>query len=88
MDNAQLRAVMIYQLGAFSAPGVVVDDNTVHKDVLTDEGVGTATPKRIYKAFVRATFVMNGLEDPEWPADWMDLTVAELAAVLLPPGDA
>ena len=76
---------MIYQLGAFNTSGSAIDENTVHGDVLTDEGPGNDTPKRIYKAFIRATFVMNGLPDPTWPEAWMDLTVAELADELLPP---
>jgi hypothetical protein len=81
MTRDQLIAVMIYQLNAFNRSGAVVTEDTVHADILSDQGVGTATPQRIYKSFIRATFVMNGLEDPapRWPSEWTPLTVAELA---------
>ena len=87
MTRTQLVEVMKYQLEGFNSTGQAVTEDTVHSDVLSDEGPGTATPKRIYKAFVRATLVMNGEDDPAWPADWIDLTVGDLADRLLPGED-
>lgn len=84
ISQDQLVEVMIFQLKNFSTDPDSVDENTIHKDVLTEEGFGTATPKRIYKAFIRFTLIHNGNGDPPWPQNWMDLSVRELAEKLIP----
>lgn len=83
MDRDQLVAVMLYQIGAFNQPGTNATEETVHRDVLADEGPGNATPRRIYKSFVRASFSLNNLDDPTWPPNWPELSVGDLADRLL-----
>ena len=83
MDRDELVAVMLYQIGAFNRTGATVNEQTIHRDVLPDEGPGNATPRRIYKAFVRSTFSLNGVESPSWPPNWPELSVSALADRLL-----
>lgn len=83
MTRDQLIDVMIYQLEAFNTTAGAVTKDTVHADILSDDGPGNATPKRIYKSFIRATFALNQAGDPAWPADWMTYTVEDLADELL-----
>jgi hypothetical protein len=80
----QLRAVMRFHLGNFNDEGVTISDATVHNEVLSDsDGFGAASSKRLYKGVIRWTLEKNDGPDPEWPDDWMDLTVTELANALL-----
>lgn len=83
MNRQQLVEVMLYQMGAFNRTGIPVTEATVHASVLTDEGAGTATPQRIYKAFVRASFSLNGASEPSWPPDWTTMSVGALADRLI-----
>lgn len=83
MNREQLVAVMLYQLRAFNRTGTTVSESTVHNTVLSNEGPGSATPQRIYKSFVRATFDLNGVPEPSWPPDWPTMTVGDLASRLL-----
>ena len=80
----QLKEVMKFQLRNLSDanPDDITDD-TIHGDVLSGEGFGTANPQRIYKAFIRYTLIKNGEEDKKWPSNWPQLSVAELADKLL-----
>lgn len=81
ITKAQLIAVMIFQLSNFNRTGSVVDENTVHKDILSeDDGTTSSTSsKNLYKGLVRFTIVANGHEDKKWPNKWMDQTVKDLA---------
>lgn len=83
ISQPQLEAVMIKFLSDFSTSGDTITRDTIHSSVLSDEGIGTATSKRIYKSLVRFTIIRNGGADKAWPPNWMDLSVAELAARLL-----
>jgi hypothetical protein len=84
MTLEQLKEVMKYHLGNFNDEGVAINDDTLHKQVLSDEdGFGAATSKRIYKAVVRWTLKKQCHEDKTWPSDWMELSVKELAPKLL-----
>ena len=84
MNRSELEDVMMYQLSAFNRTDSDVTRDTRHDQILTDEGPGWATPKRIYKAFVRASLCWAGDNDPSWPRDWMTLSVAKLAENFLP----
>jgi len=83
MQREQLVGVMLYQIGGLNRTGSPATESTVHRAVLSDVGPGNATPQRIYKAFVRSTFSLNGQPEPEWPIDWLDLSVGDLADRLL-----
>jgi hypothetical protein len=84
MTEAQLKDVMRFHLRNFNRSSVQVTNLTVHKSILSDtDGFGTATSKRIYKSFIRWTLQNVEKNDPAWPIGWMDLTVNELALVLL-----
>ena len=85
MKKAQLQTVMIFHLKNFAgkkrAPSI--DETTVHNTVLRDnDGIGTANSKRIYKSFVRFTRVNAGFQEKTWPANWMDMSVSDLAEKL------
>ena len=77
----QLKTIMIFHLGNFNSTGAVVDENTIHKDILSDDdGVtGSTSSKKLYKGLIRFTIVTNGHQDNTWPLTWMDLNVVDLA---------
>jgi hypothetical protein len=81
----QLKAVMIYALNHLNSKGAsTVDENTKHEDVLSDsDGFGASNSKNIYQSYVQLGLVKHGHPHPEWPSDWMSLTVKELAPKLL-----
>lgn len=84
MTVEQLKSVMKFHLKNFNDEGVSIDNETIHKSVLSeDDGFGTANSKSIYKALIRRTLVSNGHEDKRWPDSWMDLSVNGLAPRLL-----
>lgn len=83
MTVDDLKAVMRFQMTNLSTTGNDITDDSVHGTELSDAGVGTATPRRIYKSFIRFTLVNNGHADKPWPSNWLELTIAELAPKLL-----
>lgn len=84
MTVEQLKEVMKFHLSNFNDEGVPINDQTIHKDVLSeDDGFGAANSKQIYKAVIRWTLKKQGHEDKRWPNKWMDLSVEDLAPKLL-----
>ncbi len=79
----KLKEVMKFQLTHFNTTTSDVTDQTKHSDILNDDGYGNATSKNLYKSFIRYTIVRNSCENKKWPANWMELTVEELADKLL-----
>lgn len=81
ITKAQLIAVMIFHLSNFNRTDSVVNEDTVHRDILReDDGTTSSTSsKNLYKGLVRFTIVANGHEDKKWPIKWMDQTVTDLA---------
>lgn len=88
LNQTQLRNAIKFQLGNFSSSSDPVSDDTVFSEILSnDDGIGTANSKRIFKSFIRWTLIRNGAEDVNWPANWIDLTVSQLAEKLIPTED-
>ncbi len=84
MTEEQLKKVMKFHLSNFNDEGVEINDDTIHKEVLSEhDGFGSANSKRIYKSAIRWTIIKQGHEDKPWPNNWMDLSVIELASKLL-----
>jgi len=84
MTEADLRKVMKYHLRNFNDEGVEINDKTIHGDVLSDDdGFGQANSKAIYKAAIRWTFWKAQQKEPNWPDNWMRMTVTTLANRLL-----
>ena len=85
MRVSQLMNVMKYQLKHFNDEGVVIDNDTIHDTVLSDnDGFSTQTAsKSVYKGVIRWTLAKAKQDDRDWPADWMSMSVADLAAELL-----
>jgi hypothetical protein len=84
MTLDQLKEVMKFQLKAFNQNGVGIIDETIHKDILSeDDGFATANSKEIYRSFVRYTLVKNGHLDRPWPDAWMNLSVNILASKII-----
>jgi hypothetical protein len=89
MTNEQLRAVMRFHLDNFNDEGVDVTDDTLHKEVLSDsDGFGAANSKALYKGAIRWTLARADKRDPDWPREWMDLSVTQLSLVLLESANA
>ena len=85
MTNAQLRQVMRYYLEHVNGTSSPVTDATVHRDLLSrGDGYGPASSARLYEGFVR--YSLATVENPvrDWPSRWLDMTVGELADVLVP----
>lgn len=85
VSKNQLLEVMRYHLSSFNDEEVEISNATIHKDVLSDaDGLTTSTSsKNIYKGLIRWTMSANGHEDKNWPNNWMDLSVEELATKIL-----
>jgi hypothetical protein len=84
MSVEQLKEVMKYHLKNFNDEGVMINDQTIHKDVLSaNDGFGAANSKQIYKAVIRWTLKKEGHEDKQWPNNWMNFTVEDLAPMLI-----
>lgn len=85
MTNAQLRQVMRYYLEHVNGTSRPVTDETVHRDLLSSgDGYGPASSARLYEGFVR--YSLATVEHPvrDWPSRWLEMTVGELADVLVP----
>jgi len=78
---------MKYYLEAFRTSNLSITDATVHSKVLTDDGLGSATSKRLYKASVRWSIIQKDGNDPAWPQKWFDMSVKDLATKLLEGND-
>jgi hypothetical protein len=85
LSKNQLIAVMKYHLSSFNDEEVQINSSTIHKDVLSDDDGATAqtSSKNMYKGLIRWTVDANGHEDKTWPNKWMELSVDELATVIV-----
>jgi len=79
----QIKAILRDQLRAFNQ-NQPVSDQTVFNTILSDsDGFTPSTSsKRLFKALVRFALANNGHTDVSWPSNWIDMTVADLAAKL------
>jgi hypothetical protein len=60
-----------------------VDDNKPLKIYLSNAGSGTATPRHIFKAFIKYILESNGHTLRPWPGDWADKSINTFAPWLL-----
>ena len=81
LSKSQLKTVMIFHLTNFNRTNATVDENTIHRDILSEnDGMTPATSsKNLYKGLVRFTVVKNGHQDKTWPNKWMEMSVTDLA---------
>jgi len=88
MKISQLKAIMKYHLKSFNDEKVRISDSTIHNEVLdTNDMFGSVNSKMLYKNFIRYTMKKNKLEDRKWPVRWMELSVSDLANILISKGD-
>ena len=85
ITNETLRQVMRYYLDHFNSGSATITDQTVHDTVLTSGGGGLIDTKGLYEGSVRYTLSVSGGGKPDWPDEWMPMTVEELAAELIAP---
>ena len=84
MTQEQLKTVMKFHLQNFNDEGVAINDDTIHKTVLSDsDGYGGSNSKSIYRAVIRWTMKKNGMADKPWPTDWFDKSVEYLSSKIL-----
>ncbi len=83
LTDESLTKAMVSIMRDLSTTGSAISKKSVHGIELTDKGFGTATPRRLYKSFVRFTVNTNGCEDVTWPTKWLKLTIEDLAPRLL-----
>ncbi len=84
MTLTQLQEVMLFHLKNFAKNADIIDMNTRHDAVLSEEdGRGTANSKRLYKGIIRFTLITDGHDDIPWPNHWMELTILELSPLIL-----
>ncbi len=80
MTIEQLRAVMKFQLDNFNDEGVSISDETIHKDVLSeDDGFAHVNSVQIYKDVIRFTLMKQGHKLKSWPNNWLSLSVSDLS---------
>lgn len=85
MKQPGLRGVMKLHLKSFNDEGVKINDATVLNTVLSEsDGFGASNSKALFKGLVRWSLAENNHVDPRWPDNWIDLSVHDLAAKLLP----
>ena len=85
MTLERLQEKMLYQLQGFVAPAERegIDLDTLH-DAILDEDDGPPTTAELYKNFVVLSAKLEKTKLKRWPAEWMTMTIAELAPRLLP----
>lgn len=75
---------MKFHLNNFNDEGVAINDDTKHKEVLSeDDGFGASNSKNIYHSAIHLTLHKTGQAVP-FPGSWMDMSVKDLAAKLIP----
>ncbi|MGV8879371.1 MAG: hypothetical protein ACOH2A_10100 [Sphingobacteriaceae bacterium] len=84
ISKDQLVSIMLYTLASFNDEGVDLSGSTVHQEVLSDnDGFGAGSSKNIYKGAIDWVFWKNQFNHQSWPANWMEMNVADLADTLL-----
>lgn len=83
LSKDNLLMVMKNMLTHFDLNGNEITDETKHSDILNVQTYGSLSSMELYKLLIRYTICLNGCEDKNWPANWLDLTVAELADALI-----
>lgn len=83
IDN--LTDNMRRKLEAFNNEGVVVTNDTKHSEVLskTDGFKDVGDSATLYKGAILWTIWANGGTKSGWPAKWLDLSVKELADIII-----
>lgn len=84
MTQAELRENMKFMLRKMNTTGQPITNATVHQDILPETNMGPASPRRVYKAFIRYSIVTGGGQDKPWPSDWVTKSVEVLAAGMIP----
>ncbi len=84
MTIEQLKEVMKFQLQNFSKDDIVINDDTIHGDVLSDDdGFGHVNPVKIYRDAIRFTLKKEGHELKKWPDQWLKLSLHDLAIQII-----
>lgn len=83
IDN--LTENMRVKLGAFNNEGVGISNDTKHEEVLskTDGFKGVGDSATLYKGGIQWILWANGGTKSAWPAKWLDLSVKELADLII-----
>jgi len=84
MKNDELRQVMRFHLDSFDTAETVIDDDTIHNTILKEnDGFGPSNSKNIYKLAVMMTLKKQNKRAKKWPANWMEISVGDLADSIL-----
>ncbi len=83
VELGPLKLLMQFHLKSLDDEDRAADDDTIHKDRLSEDGLGNASTKNIYKIAIVTYLTENDAPNNQWPDDWMDLSVAQLAPQLL-----
>lgn len=84
MTLEQLRDIMKFQLMNFNDEEVIINNDTLHKEVLNEEdGFGHVNSVQIYKDVMRFTLMKQGHKLKKWPEQWLELSVADLSELII-----
>lgn len=85
IEKSGLVAVMIKQLKVWNDEKVTVAEDTVHKEVLsTSDGIGgRPASASMYQWSIMWTVDFNGGTNAEWPENWLDLSLNDLADYII-----
>jgi hypothetical protein len=84
MTIEQLKNVMKFQLDNFNDEGVSIGDDTIHKDVLSeDDGFAHVNSVLIYRDVIRFTLMKQGHKLKKWPGNWLNLSVSDLSELII-----
>lgn len=80
MTIEQLREVMKFQLKNFNDENETINNDTIHKNVLSeDDGFSHVNSVQLYKDVIRFTLKKQGHTLKTWPSHWLNLSVSDLS---------
>lgn len=76
---------MKVKLQAFNNEGVEITEGTIHNEVLsTSDGfTPSQSSAKLYKGSILWTIWANGGKNSKWPANWIEMSVTELADYIM-----
>jgi hypothetical protein len=79
-----LIAVMMYYIQAFNDENVTISPNTIHNECLrNDDGFASVSSIQMYRDSVRWTLYKKQKQIKDWPINWVEISVQELARQII-----
>ena len=84
ISKEQLNEVIGFHLDNFNDENATIADDLKLSAVLSQtDGFGQSNSAEIFKNVIGWTFWRAGHPEPQWPDNWLELTIDELSTKLL-----